>query len=255
MGVAYLEAERLEDAITAFTDAAQLAPDWPLAHFNLGAAYRKKGDFEKAMHALDNAARLNPKNPDISAARAHLFLESSLAGFAFSGQTPHPGEFTGDFSSIALPDLLSFLHKERTGTLEFSEGDQVLASVYLKEGCVLSINGSPHGAAGLSNVCERLVKLGAVTVDDLEVAMGTNRRAEGEPEALAKELVEDGIVAESAVKAAILAEAQALLEVLQTRPSIGFRFRQEEKPHAFAELAVGVDALSLLAAEGQEMNA
>jgi tetratricopeptide (TPR) repeat protein len=47
-------------AIHAFQEAIKIEPENPEAHFNLGVAYAEKGDLEKALAAVDQAIALKP---------------------------------------------------------------------------------------------------------------------------------------------------------------------------------------------------
>jgi tetratricopeptide (TPR) repeat protein len=47
-------------AIADYSRVAELKPDWPEAHNNLGVAWKKKGDFEKAAANFNRALALRP---------------------------------------------------------------------------------------------------------------------------------------------------------------------------------------------------
>ncbi|MBF6595738.1 MAG: tetratricopeptide repeat protein [Thermaceae bacterium] len=57
------EEGRLEEAIAAYQEVLQLNPDYALAHHNLGAAYRKKGDLSKSVYHVKRAQRLQMRPP------------------------------------------------------------------------------------------------------------------------------------------------------------------------------------------------
>jgi tetratricopeptide (TPR) repeat protein len=48
-------------AIADYTRVAELKPDWPEAHNNLGVAWKKRGDLEKAAASFDRALALRPE--------------------------------------------------------------------------------------------------------------------------------------------------------------------------------------------------
>ncbi len=58
-GIYYSLANR-DEAIRQFQLAVQVKPDFANAHYNLSAAYREKGDFEKAANAMETALSLVP---------------------------------------------------------------------------------------------------------------------------------------------------------------------------------------------------
>ena len=59
-GVANLSLENFEDAISIYNRALILDPNLPQIHNNLGEAYRKKLDLEKAIIHFKNSLKLNP---------------------------------------------------------------------------------------------------------------------------------------------------------------------------------------------------
>jgi tetratricopeptide (TPR) repeat protein len=72
-GLAYLEEDKIEEAIERFDELRRLAPNEPLAYANLAEAYRRAAKFAEAEEAIQKALVLEPNNPDI------LFLEARLA--------------------------------------------------------------------------------------------------------------------------------------------------------------------------------
>ncbi|MCK5688986.1 tetratricopeptide repeat protein [Myxococcota bacterium] len=73
-GLSYLEKGDLSLAKERFHDAALLAPDWALAHLNLGiAAHSLAPGSEEASKSFTLATKLAPKNP-----RAHYYLALTL---------------------------------------------------------------------------------------------------------------------------------------------------------------------------------
>ena len=59
LGVAYLAAGRIDEAIEASSAAVRLISDFPAAHFNLALAYRARGQLDKAREGLLNAVELH----------------------------------------------------------------------------------------------------------------------------------------------------------------------------------------------------
>lgn len=63
-GVILARERRLDEAVTAFRRAAELAPQLPMAHHNLGIALAESGNLVGAAASLQHAIGLNPKYPD-----------------------------------------------------------------------------------------------------------------------------------------------------------------------------------------------
>jgi tetratricopeptide (TPR) repeat protein len=53
-----LEAGQTDEAIRMYTEALKLNPEYALAHHNLGAAYRKKGQIDKSVYHIKRGQRL-----------------------------------------------------------------------------------------------------------------------------------------------------------------------------------------------------
>lgn len=63
----YNQPERLEEAVTQYTEAAERSKDKEVkskAYHNLGNAYFQQQNYEKSLEAYKNALRLNPKDVD-----------------------------------------------------------------------------------------------------------------------------------------------------------------------------------------------
>jgi protein O-GlcNAc transferase len=73
LGVVAMEAGRPDAAVELITHAVELRGDVALYHGNLGEAYRRLGDFPRAVAALEETIRLEPDHAD-----AHLNLGSAL---------------------------------------------------------------------------------------------------------------------------------------------------------------------------------
>jgi len=60
LGVAYLEADRLDDAVVQFNAAVALKPDHETAYNNLGMIYSRQGLLDKAEYAFRKAVSIKP---------------------------------------------------------------------------------------------------------------------------------------------------------------------------------------------------
>lgn len=70
------EEGQLEAAIGAYQEVLNLNPDYAMAHHNLGAAYRKKGDVAKSVYHVKRAQRLQMRPPS----RSSRGLAPGMAG-------------------------------------------------------------------------------------------------------------------------------------------------------------------------------
>jgi tetratricopeptide (TPR) repeat protein len=59
-GQVMLASDNLDEALEEFQKAAELAPLLAVVHSNLGAVYRRKGEYEAAVTSYSEAVRLNP---------------------------------------------------------------------------------------------------------------------------------------------------------------------------------------------------
>ncbi len=74
-GSAAAQAGRMTEGIAALRRAVELMPDFPEAHYNLGAAYRDVGNADAALAAYRRAAELVPKFADVHVDIASLLRE------------------------------------------------------------------------------------------------------------------------------------------------------------------------------------
>ena len=64
IGLSHVFLGEFDHAITAFTKAIELNPNFAAAYNNLGLVYGKKGDYAQAIEMLDKAIELNPNYAD-----------------------------------------------------------------------------------------------------------------------------------------------------------------------------------------------
>lgn len=78
IGIAFFKKEQLDKAIEAYQSSVRLDPQYTKAHLNLGNAYAKKGLRDKALEEYQIVARLNP-----GSAETHYQLGSALNAGGF----------------------------------------------------------------------------------------------------------------------------------------------------------------------------
>lgn len=81
------EMGQLDEAIAIYEEVLKTHPDFPLAHHNLGAAYRKKGRLDKSVYHVKRAQRLQLRPParplrGAASADANPLPRPSLPGMA-----------------------------------------------------------------------------------------------------------------------------------------------------------------------------
>jgi len=77
LGVLYLKLNRLNEAAATFTQAISLNPHFYFPRLNLGVAYNRQGNFGEAVKVLDKLAKEQP-----SLASARIQLAEALVGLA-----------------------------------------------------------------------------------------------------------------------------------------------------------------------------
>lgn len=101
-GVLYSQ-KNYDDAIRFFQQAADLKPDLANAHYNLAAAYRERGDLQKAIAAMQNVVQLvNNNSDDYQKANAELQELQKKAGPAATT----PATPTTTSSELQTPEPL-----------------------------------------------------------------------------------------------------------------------------------------------------
>ncbi len=73
LGLAFLEENKLQEAITEFQALVKLAPDEPLGYANLGLAYLRMNKLDEAEKWLQNALKLAPDHPGIRLLLAKVY--------------------------------------------------------------------------------------------------------------------------------------------------------------------------------------
>ena len=80
LGTAYLDAGRVDDALTALGEAARLDPSRPETHIKLARAYRSKGLLDRAVKELQLATPTGPATPNAlyHSVESDLYMEEGL---------------------------------------------------------------------------------------------------------------------------------------------------------------------------------
>jgi len=138
----------LDQAITAFRKAADLAPSTGLVFFRLGDAYMKKRDYAEAIPPLKRAAELNPDSLPVHQLLGYALLAEGYASDAIPHlemvreygalgiaqlQAGQPAEAVANLQTALAkspedPDLLYYL--SRAGTLLSSQSLDKLLSAF-----------------------------------------------------------------------------------------------------------------------------
>jgi tetratricopeptide (TPR) repeat protein len=74
-GDALLQTGRVAEGVKALEQAVSLDPQWSSLHYNLGLAYARQGDFDRAEKAWRRALALYPRAPHIHSSLSRLFIE------------------------------------------------------------------------------------------------------------------------------------------------------------------------------------
>lgn len=124
-------------ALRDFQRAVAMSPDWPAAHFNLGSAYEKTYQYDKAMAEYQETLVLNPKDVAayanlsrllVIANQSYTALRAADDGFKIANQFK-----AGDLAQDQL-NAVAALHKDRAwaefdlGFLSDAEVDARLAA-------------------------------------------------------------------------------------------------------------------------------
>ena len=86
LGSAYALAERLEESLPHFREAARLAPLLPPAHYKLGGMLVQQGEFDEGILAMIKAYELDP---DLELYKLHLLSALLTAGRVTAAQLVH----------------------------------------------------------------------------------------------------------------------------------------------------------------------
>ena len=175
LGLAYQRIQRWHEAAEAFRTTEQLAPDQAVGPYNLGLALAALGERDEARSALLRAAALEPDDAGIREALQGLLVPPAPEPSAAPEPAVPAPRFGGDIKTFALPEVLEFLRlQKKTGSLVISSR-RGAAIVRLVRGQVTSAS-----APGISRLGERLVARGIISADALERALEQQRSDDGE---------------------------------------------------------------------------
>ena len=215
LGLAYQRIQRWYEAAESFRTTEKLAPDQAVGPYNLGLALAALGESEQARGALLRAAALEPDDVEIREA-----LQSLLAQPAASDPPVTAPRFGGDIKTFALPEVLEFLRlQKKTGSLVVSSR-RGAAIVRLVRGKVTSAS-----APGVKRLGEALVARGIITPTALESALARQRTDDGESaEALGAVLLRERPGHREALTRAVFQQVLDALGEMQTWNEGAFSF-------------------------------
>lgn len=124
LGIVYLVSDQLPNAIAAHTWAATLKPDNEIAYYNLSLAFERIGQYDWAIAAAQEAAKLEPSNPHplVAEAIAHWGnRDTTLAQQAYQQAI----DLDGRYSDAAF---LDYLNEAGFSVEQIQTSKQVLAS-------------------------------------------------------------------------------------------------------------------------------
>ncbi len=112
-GLAARQAGHLDEAIAEFRKVTELAPQFPAAFVNLGAAYLEKRNYADAIPALRRALELNDQ-----LAGAHQMLGYALLAQGYAADAITQFEKAGDTDGLGVAQLKAGLYAEALPNLE-----------------------------------------------------------------------------------------------------------------------------------------
>ena len=79
-GVEHFEQGRVQEAITEYSEAIRLDPEYAAAYYNRGQAYFTLGQAQLAIQDYDEAIRLSPDRPELPLAHVGRAMAYTLLG-------------------------------------------------------------------------------------------------------------------------------------------------------------------------------
>jgi tetratricopeptide (TPR) repeat protein len=153
LGLAYQGLERWHEATEAFAETERLAPDSAVGPFNLGLTLAKLGDSTGMRRALLRAASIDPDDREIRATLERLLLTPE----APAGEPTRSAAMSGSLQTLHLLDLLEIVQTQaKTGTVVISSPSGV-GTIGLLRGEVISVS-----APGTKSLGDDLVERGLV---------------------------------------------------------------------------------------------
>jgi tetratricopeptide (TPR) repeat protein len=220
LGLAYQRIQRWHEAAEAFRTTERLAPDQAVGPYNLGLALAALGERDEARSALLRAAALEPDDAGIRQALQTLLVPAAPEEPAAPAPAAPAPRFGGDIKSFALPEVLEFLRlQNKTGSLVVSSR-RGAAIVRLVRGQVTSAS-----APGVARLGEVLVARGIITADALERALERQRSDDGESaEALGTVLLREHPAYREALTQAVFQQVIDALDEMLTWSEGAFSF-------------------------------
>lgn len=146
LGQAYLSQGRTQEAVAAFTAAAQLDPLFPEAQFNLARACLQSGNFALARTTTERALKLRPEELEGLATLtvADLQLDDIDAALTSAQELFRRGGNAAEYRPVYAATML------RAGNIAAEHGEHAKAEQLYRDGLAANANdGQLHGALGM----------------------------------------------------------------------------------------------------------
>jgi tetratricopeptide (TPR) repeat protein len=105
LGLTYLDAGRIDEAILHLRESIRAKPSFALAYYNLGTAYLKKNEFDPAIEAFTWVLQLDPHNAQAHYSLGQIFIVQGNRQLAMA----HYQELQKNGSAFA-PSLLELIN-------------------------------------------------------------------------------------------------------------------------------------------------
>jgi tetratricopeptide (TPR) repeat protein len=240
LGLVYQQQQRWWEAAESFRRTEQLAPDSPVGPMNLGVVLETLGEHQQARAALLRASALAPGDLEIQNALDQLAVpepvQDEITRPALRADQ-FEASIAGDLRTFQLLDVLEFLRlQSKTGSLVVSSrlGAGV---VRLAQGRVTSAS-----APGVKRLGETLVSERVITSRQLEQALA--RQQDDKEDTLGTLLLRDKAVTTAQLSEVLLRQILAALDEILNWKEGAFSFHggpdEEAPPISFNTQEVGL---------------
>jgi tetratricopeptide (TPR) repeat protein len=224
LGLAYQRLERLTEAAHAFTATEQLMPESPIGPLNLAVVLDALGEREEARLALLRAAALAPEDREIQAALSQFLAGQAQRGDTVPEAAALEASISGELKSFQLFDVLEFLRiQSKSGSLVISSRHGA-GIVRLTQGALTSAS-----APGTPRLGDALRERGLLTLGQLNAALGKQRGLPDDTaEALGAILLHDKLIDRTTLGKLIFEQALIALEEMTSWTEGGFSFHPDD---------------------------